>query len=139
MEFSPRYRPSGGFWRWLGGFARFDSRCAPLDDKELTARIRAVTHTPPWRDALPAGKRVMFPGYPDLRAMSEARARIYGVRYVVSFTAFALALPLIAFVYGNYGFDTLFWLMSGAAALIFTAVACLPYRLPAPNAAPVAA
>jgi len=57
----------------------------------------------------------------------------------VSFTAFALALPLIAFVYGNYGFDTLFWLMSGAAALIFTAVACLPYKLPTPNAAPVAA
>ncbi len=72
-------------------------------------------------------------------ASGEARARIYGVRYVVSFTAFALALPLIAFIYGNYGFDTLFWLMSGAAAVIFVAVACLPYKLPAPNAAPVAA
>ena len=72
-------------------------------------------------------------------ASGEARARIYGVRYVVSFTAFALALPLIAFVYGNYGFDTLFWLMSGAAAFIFMAVACLPARLPTPNAAPVAA
>lgn len=72
-------------------------------------------------------------------ASGEARARIYGVRYVVSFTAFALALPLIAFVYGNYGFDTLFWLMSGAAALIFTAVACLPYKLPTLNTAPVAA
>ena len=72
-------------------------------------------------------------------ASGEARARIYGVRYVVSFTAFALALPLIAFVYGNYGFDTLFWMMSGAAAFIFVAVACLPARLPTPNAAPVAA
>ncbi|MEW6769149.1 MAG: MFS transporter [Pseudomonadota bacterium] len=72
-------------------------------------------------------------------ASGEARARIYGVRYVVSFTAFALALPLIAFVYGNYGFDTLFWLMSGAAALIFIAVSFLPYKLPSPNAAPVAA
>ncbi len=72
-------------------------------------------------------------------ASGEARARIYGVRYVVSFTAFALALPLIAFVYGNYGFDTLFRLMAAAAALIFAAVACLPYRLPTPHAAPVAA
>ncbi|MBI3700011.1 MAG: MFS transporter [Afipia sp.] len=72
-------------------------------------------------------------------ASGEARARIYGVRYVVSFTAFALALPLISFVYGNYGFDTLFRLMAGAAALIFITVSCLPYKLPAPNAAPVAA
>jgi MFS family permease len=72
-------------------------------------------------------------------ASGEARARIYGVRYVVSFTAFALALPLIAFVYGNYGFDTLFWLMSGAASLTFIAVACLPYKLPTPNAAPAVA
>jgi MFS family permease len=72
-------------------------------------------------------------------ASGEARARIYGVRYVVSFTAFALALPLISFVYGNYGFDTLFRLMAASASLIFVAVACLPSKLPAPNAAPVAA
>ena len=72
-------------------------------------------------------------------ASGEARARIYGVRYVVSFTAFALALPLIAFIYSNYGFDTLFWMMSGAAAFIFIAVACLPSKLPTPNAVPVAA
>ncbi len=72
-------------------------------------------------------------------ASGEARARIYGVRYVVSFTALAAALPLIGFVYENYGFDTLFRIMAGAAALIFIAVACLPSRLPTPNTAPVAA
>ena len=72
-------------------------------------------------------------------ASGEARARIYGVRYVVSFTVLALALPMIAFVYGNYGFDTLFRLMASAAAVIFVAVACLPSRLPAPAAAPHAA
>ncbi|CAN5384420.1 MFS transporter [soil metagenome] len=70
-------------------------------------------------------------------ASGEARARIYGVRYVVSFTVFALALPMIAFVYGNYGFDTLFRLMASSAAIIFVAVACLPARLPQPVTATV--
>lgn len=72
-------------------------------------------------------------------ASGEARARIYGVRYVVSFTVLALALPMISFVYGNYGFDTLFRLMASAAAVIFVAVACLPARLPTPATAPHAA
>ena len=56
-----------------------------------------------------------------------------------SCTVLALALPLIAFVYGNYGFDTLFWMMAGAASLIFVAVACLPAKLPAPAAVAAAA
>ena len=68
-------------------------------------------------------------------ASGEARARIYGVRYVVSFTVFALALPMISFIYGNYGFDTLFRLMASSAAVIFIAVACLPSKLPQPAAA----
>lgn len=68
-------------------------------------------------------------------ASGEARARIYGVRYVVSFTVLALALPMISFVYGNYGFDTLFRLMAGSATVIFVAVACLPAKLPQPAAA----
>ena len=51
------------------------------------------------------------------------------------FTVFALALPMISFVYGNYGFDTLFWLMATSAAIIFVAVACLPSKLPQPAAA----
>lgn len=68
-------------------------------------------------------------------ASGEARARVYGIRYVVSFTVFALALPMISFVYGNYGFDTLFWLMATSAAIIFVAVACLPAKLPQPAAA----
>jgi MFS family permease len=72
-------------------------------------------------------------------ASGEARARIYGARFVVSFLAFAAALPLISFVYANYGFDTLFRLMSASAAVIFIAVACLPSRLPVPAAAPATA
>jgi MFS family permease len=64
-------------------------------------------------------------------ASGSARARIYGVRYVVSFSALAAALPLIAFVHENWGFDTLFIILAGAAAVIFIAVACLPRRMPA--------
>src|SRR5262249_17799197 len=37
-------------------------------------------------------------------ASGPARARIYGVRYVVSFTALAAALPLVGFVYESFGF-----------------------------------
>jgi len=72
-------------------------------------------------------------------ASGAARARIYGVRYVVSFTVLAASLPLIAFVYDNWGFDTLFRLLAGTALLILAAVLLLPQRLPTAEAAPVAA
>jgi uncharacterized membrane protein YcfT len=51
---------------------------------------------------------------------------------VVSFTALAAALPLIAFVYERWGFDTLFRILAVAAAVILCAVALLPRRLPMP-------
>jgi len=63
-------------------------------------------------------------------ASGAFRARIYGVRYVVSFTALALTLPLIAVVYANWGFDALFRILAGAALVILVAVAFLPRRLP---------
>lgn len=66
-------------------------------------------------------------------ASGPFRARIYGVRYVVSFTALALTLPLIAVVHERWGFDTLFLILAAAAAVIFAAVACLPARLPTPR------
>jgi MFS family permease len=69
-------------------------------------------------------------------AEGEWRARIYGVRYVVSFTALAAALPLIAFVYGNWGFDALFRVLAVSAAIILGAVLMLPQRLPRPQAVP---
>ena len=72
-------------------------------------------------------------------ASGAYRARIYGVRYVVSFTVLALTLPLIAFVYQNWGFDTLFLILAGAAVVILMAVAILPKRLPTPDTAPAAA
>ena len=63
-------------------------------------------------------------------ASGPHRARIYGIRYVVSFTALAATLPLIAFVYDNWGFDTLFRILAVTALVILIAVACLPKRLP---------
>ena len=63
-------------------------------------------------------------------ASGAARARIYGIRYVVSFTALAASLPLIAFIYGNWGFDFLFVILAGAAVVILVAAFCLPKRLP---------
>jgi MFS family permease len=70
-------------------------------------------------------------------ADGEWRARMYGVRYVVSFTALAATLPLIAFVYENWGFDALFRVLAASAAVILAAVLLLPQRLPQPQAVPV--
>jgi len=65
-------------------------------------------------------------------ASGPFRARIYGVRYVVSFTVLAAALPLIAIVHDRWGFDTLFIILAGAAAATIGVVALLPRQLPAP-------
>lgn len=68
-------------------------------------------------------------------ASGSFRARVYGVRYVVSFTVLAAALPLIAFVHERFGFDTLFRLLAAAAAATIVIVSRLPRRLPSPVAA----
>ena len=72
-------------------------------------------------------------------AKSELRATIYGVRYVVSFSVLAAALPLIAYIHGHYGFDMLFRVLAGAAAVIFLAVTLLPARIPEGSGMPAAA
>ncbi len=68
-------------------------------------------------------------------AAGPYRARIYGVRYVVSFTVLAATLPLIGFVYHHWGFDTLFRILTAAAVIIFVAVVALPRKLPTPEGA----
>ena len=70
-------------------------------------------------------------------ASGPMRARVYGIRYVVSFSVLAVALPLIGFVYESWGFDTLFRILAFTAFVILIAVSCLPKRLPTPE--PVAA
>ena len=47
-------------------FARFDVHAPPLDDRELIARIRAVTRRQAWKPELPEKERIVFP-YADLR------------------------------------------------------------------------
>jgi len=69
-------------------------------------------------------------------AAGPYRARIYGVRYVVSFTVLAATLPLIGFVYHNWGFDTLFRILAAAAVVILCAVTILPRKLPTPETVP---
>ena len=63
-------------------------------------------------------------------ASGPARARIYGVRYVVAFSVLAVTLPLIGFVHANWGFDALFRILAAAAGVIFLACLALPKRLP---------
>jgi len=72
-------------------------------------------------------------------ARSEFRASVYGARYVVSFVALAAALPLIAWVHGNWGFDTLFRILAATAAVIFLFVAMIPRTLPVPDEVPAKA
>ncbi|MEP1611068.1 MAG: hypothetical protein ABJL72_04015 [Roseobacter sp.] len=56
----------------------------------------------------------------------QYRARMFGARYLVSFTALALSLPMIAVVHKTWGFDTLFLLLSIFAALSAIASRLLP-------------
>jgi hypothetical protein len=69
-------------------FARFDPHDPPLDDKELTKRIRAVTHKQPWHPALAPEERIVFPGYRDLRQMSQARTRLMQQNIGLGWTAY---------------------------------------------------
>ncbi len=64
-------------------------------------------------------------------AKSEWRSRAYSFRYIVTFSVMASTVPLIAWVHGNWGFESLFKLLSIAALLIFTAVLFLPKTLDA--------
>lgn len=62
---------------------------------------------------------------------SEFRARMYAVRYIVTLSVAASAVPMIAGVHANWGFAALFMVMAGAAALIFVSVLMLPRTSPA--------
>jgi len=57
---------------------------------------------------------------------SEWRSRAYAIRYVVSFSVMASAVPLIGWVHGNWGFDRLFEILTIAAMTIFAATFFLP-------------
>ena len=59
-------------------------------------------------------------------ARSEWRSRAYALRYVVTFSVMASAVPLIGWVHGTWGFDRLFQILAFAATTIFCATLLLP-------------
>ena len=59
-------------------------------------------------------------------ARSEWRSRAYALRYVVTFSVMASAVPLIGWLHANGGFSRLFNVLAVAAALIFCATLLLP-------------
>jgi MFS family permease len=59
-------------------------------------------------------------------ARSEWRSRAYALRYVVTFSVMASAVPLIGWLHANGGFSRLFNVLTVAAALIFCATLLLP-------------
>ncbi len=59
-------------------------------------------------------------------ARSEWRSRAYAIRYLVTFSVMATAVPLISWVHGNWGFERLFLILAAAAVSILLAVLMLP-------------
>ncbi len=59
-------------------------------------------------------------------ARSEWRSRAYALRYLVTFSVMASAVPLIGWVHGNWGFERLFQILAFAAVTIFAATLLLP-------------
>src|SRR5437588_5112612 len=57
-------------------FARFEPNAPKLDENELHKRIRAVTRKSPWHDPLPPEKRIVIPGYRNLRELSSANTQL---------------------------------------------------------------
>ena len=59
---------------------------------------------------------------------SEWRSRVYALRYIVTFSVMASALPVIAGIHATWGFSALFVVMAVAASAIFAAVLMLPRK-----------
>jgi len=58
---------------------------------------------------------------------SSWRSRVFALRYIVTFSTAAAAVPLIAWIHTRGGFSTLFLVLSAAATAIFIAVLMLPH------------
>jgi hypothetical protein len=57
-------------------FARFEPKAPRVDDRELTKRVRDITRRPPWHDPLPPEKRIVIPGYDNLRQLSRDKTSL---------------------------------------------------------------
>ncbi len=67
---------------------------------------------------------------------SEFRSRVYALRYIVTFSVAATAVPLIAWIHAQWGFANLFLVLAVAAAAILCAVLMLPRTGPMIRMAP---
>lgn len=56
------------------------------------------------------------------------RSRIYAMKYVVSFMVSATAVPLIAWIHRDGGFDVLFFVLAVCAAAVFAIALVLPSK-----------
>lgn len=54
-------------------FARFEPEAPPRQAAEYARLAGAVVRVPPWEPPRPAARRVVIPGYPDLRTFSRAQ------------------------------------------------------------------
>lgn len=54
-------------------FARFEPKAPRLNDRDLAKRVRNITRRQPWHDPSPVEKRVVIPGYTNLRELSQDR------------------------------------------------------------------
>ena len=72
-------------------------------------------------------------------ASKISRSRAFGARYMVSFLAFSGALPLIAIVQANWGFDGLFHVLMLCAAIILVGSRVLLSKLSTGDAQQTAA
>lgn len=59
-------------------------------------------------------------------AKSEWRSRAYAIRSFVTFTIYAISIPLIAWLHGTWGFTALFLVLCISAVFILGAVIMLP-------------
>jgi hypothetical protein len=61
-------------------------------------------------------------------ASSDWRARVYAVRYLLSFGVSAVAIPLVAFMHAHGGFTALLEVLSLCSLLVLLGAALFPYR-----------
>ena len=66
---------------------------------------------------------------------SEWRSRAYALRYIITFTVAATAVPLIAWIHAEWSFVILFIMMAIGAAGTFTIVLLLPNAIAKPKLA----
>ena len=66
---------------------------------------------------------------------SSWRSRVFALRYIVTFTVSASAVPLIAWIHVRWGFAALFVVLAVAATTILAAVLMLPHSGPVTGSA----